>query len=55
MLHFSFDELEARWQSRREFTTAIREHSSFFDGLPAMRKAAEFYRGRKETHNEDVT
>jgi hypothetical protein len=54
MLHFSFDELEARWQSRREFTPAIREHSSFFDGLPAMRKAAEFYRGRKETQNEEV-
>lgn len=43
MLHLSFDVLETRWKWRKDVFPDIREHSDFFENLPAMRSATEFY------------
>lgn len=43
MLHLSLDELAKRWKWTRDISPAMREHSGFFESIPAMQRAAGFY------------
>lgn len=54
MERLSFDELLYRWKWKKDILPAMREQSAFFEAIPAMRRATEFYQWHVETHDNSL-